>query len=77
MAYWLNDAVPYNPSRQAQFFMDTDMDKNSLPTSTADGVPQNDTVTHKKVKKGSTALSILSGKVFILDSNDTWTEIGG
>lgn len=77
MAYWINDTARYSPSRQIQFFMDSDSDKSDLPTSSAEGEPQDDTVTHKKVGKGSTALSISSGKVFMLDSEDNWTEIGG
>ena len=77
MAYWINDSVLYSPSRQVQFFMDSDSDKDDLPTSSAEGTSQGDTVTHKKVGKGSTVLSISSGKVFILDSEDNWTEIGG
>jgi len=57
--------------------MDADTDKNNLPTVAADGVPQGDSVTHLKCGKGSTAFSIDSGKMFMLNSSNSWVEIGG
>ena len=77
MAYWIKDTAQYSPSRQIQYIMDADSDKSDLPTSTANGTSQGDSVTHLKCGKGSVALSISSGKIFILDSDDDWTEIGG
>lgn len=77
MAYWINDSVPYSPSRQVQYFMDSDSDKDNLPTSSVEGASQGDSVTSKECGKGSIALSIGSGKLFVLDSEDNWTEIGG
>jgi len=36
--YWIDASTQSNSSRQFQFFMDTDSDKNNLPTSTTPGV---------------------------------------
>lgn len=58
--------------RQLQYIVDHDTDVTSLPTSTNRGSDGEDCVTI-----GSMAMSIESGKVFVLDSSDTWTEIGG
>ena len=55
-----------------------DSDVNSLPTSTASGTKQgNDEVSCLPCGKGSTALSIATGKVFMLNSSNVWTAIGG
>lgn len=77
MAYWINDTARSSPTRQMQYIMDTDADKSNLPTAAADGVSQGDSVTHLKCGKGSTALSIGSGKIFMLNSSNSWVEIGG
>lgn len=77
MAYWINDTARFSPTRQIQYIMDADTDKNNLPTVAADGVPQGDSVTHLKCGKGSTAFSIDSGKMFMLNSSNSWVEIGG
>jgi len=60
-----------------QYIMDADTDKDNLPTATAEGASQDDSVTHLKCGKGSTALSIESGKIFMLNSSNSWVEIGG
>lgn len=77
MAYWINDTAPFSPTRQMQYIMDADTDKDNLPTATAEGASQDDSVTHLKCGKGSTALSIESGKIFMLNSSNSWVEIGG
>lgn len=77
MAYWF--AAGHNPgsSRQIQFIMDSDSDVANLPTATANGVKQDDDATHLPCGKGSLALSIASGKIYILNSSNQWTEMGG
>ena len=78
MAYWFRAGISPENSRQVEFIMDSDSDKSSLPTSSSAGTPQNgDDVLHLPVGKGSTAFSISSGKVFMLNSSDSWIEIGG
>lgn len=78
MAYWIDASTKANNSRQFTYFMDTDSDVNSLPTSTASGAKQgNDEVSCLPCGKGSAALSIATGKVFMLNSSNVWTEIGG
>lgn len=78
MAYWIDASTKANNSRQFSFYMDTDADKNSLPTNVASGVQQGeDTVSCLPCGKGSTAFSIASGSVFVLNSNNEWTKIGG
>ena len=73
MAYWINESAKVGNGRQLQYFMDTDADKNNLPTSSAPGVPQGDDQTlHLPCGKGSLSLSIASGKVFVLNSSDQW-----
>jgi len=53
--------------------MDEDSDKNNLPTTSASGVKQGgDSASYLPVGKGSVALSISSGKLFILNSSDEW-----
>ena len=77
MAYWIDNNQPYVSGKQVQFFADTDEDIASLPTSTHIGVKQSDTVSHQIVGKGSIALSIESGNVYMLNSRDFWVKIGG
>lgn len=78
MAFWINESAKVGNARQLQFIMDSDSDKNNLPTSSTSGTQQgNDTVVNLPCGKGSTAFSIASGKVFILNSSDSWVEIGG
>lgn len=78
MAYWIDATTKANSSRQFSFYMDADVDKNSLPTTVASGVQQGeDTVSCLPCGKGSTAFSIASGSVFVLNSNNEWTKIGG
>ena len=77
MAYWIDNKGSDAPSRQISFFMDSDSDVSDLPTSASSGESQGDSVTHLPVNKGSRALSIDSGKKYILNSSDDWTEVGG
>lgn len=75
--YWIDDTAPIRNARQMNFFLDSDADKDSLPTTTSRGVQQGlDTISCLPCGKGSAALSIASSKVFILNSNDKWIEIG-
>ena len=75
MAFWLNAKV-YNPTRQLSFFMDDDNDVSNLPTSSSRGTQTPDTSVNDIVGIGSSALSIDSGKVYILNSEDSWVEKG-
>ncbi len=77
MAYWIDNNQPYVSGKQVQFFADTDADIANLPTATSTGVEQGDSVSHQIVGKGSTALSIESGNVYMLNSNNSWVQIGG
>ena len=78
MAYWIEESASVGNARQITYLMDTDTDKDSLPTTSAPGVQQGeDEVMHMPCGKGSKALSIESGSVFILNSNDEWIKIGG
>lgn len=58
--------------RQYSYIVDADTDIDDLPTSTKKGSNG-----ESCVSVGSMAMSIGSGKIFILDSSDTWTEYGG
>ena len=58
--------------KQLQFIVDADSDISKLPTSTTKG--QNG---EGCVAIGSMAMSIGSGKIFVLASNNTWTVVGG
>lgn len=75
MAFWLNLKV-YNPARQLSFFMDGDDDASNLPTSSSRGTQTPDTSVNDMVGIGSSALSIETGKVYILNSEDSWIEKG-
>lgn len=78
MAYWIDETAKVGNRRQLSFFMDTDADINSLPTSSALGTQQgDDIVSCLYCGKGSAAISIESGKIYILNSNDQWIAIGG
>lgn len=78
MAYWIAAGGNPGASRQVQFYMDEDSDKNNLPTASASGVKQGgDSASYLPVGKGSVALSISSGKLFILNSSDEWVQMGG
>ena len=65
MAYFMHKGLPKG---QKEYFIDTDSDVASLPTSTSTG---------EKAAKGSMAISIASGNLFILNSSDQWTKVGG
>ena len=77
MAYWFVAGTNPGASKQVQFYMDSDSDVVNLPTTTSNGVKQEDDVSYLPCGKGSSALSIESGKVFMLNSNDGWIEFGG
>ena len=78
MAYWIAEGSSVNNSRQLTYIMDEDNDKNLLPKVGIAGTQQGeDEVIHLPCGRGSQAISIASGKLFILDSNNVWTELGG
>lgn len=78
MAYWINESAKVGSGRQISYYLDADSDVANLPTTTTSGVKQGtDEVSCLPCGKGSAALSIGSGKVYILNSNNVWTEIGG
>ena len=58
--------------RQFQYIVDANTDINSLPTSTTKGANGEDCISI-----GSMALSIASGNIYVLDSSNTWTKVGG
>ena len=58
--------------RQYSYIVDADTDIDDLPTSTVKGANG-----EPCVSVGSMAMSIESGKIYILDSSDAWTELGG
>lgn len=57
--------------RQFQFFIDNDSDVSKLPTSTQKGSKGDGCVSI-----GSIAISIESGKLFVLNSSNIWTKVG-
>lgn len=63
MAYKLTNKTfcPYSNAYVKEFICDTDADVNALP----------------KCCTGSTAVSIASGKVFIVDTSGKWVPFGG
>lgn len=75
MAYWYDDtsARGLTSRRCVDFMMDSEEDLEALPTSSAEGEPQGDDSTlHLKVAKGSTAMSIETKILYILNSKDQW-----
>ena len=78
MAYWINESAKVGNGRQISYYLDADSDVANLPTTTTSGVKQGaDEVSCLPCGKGSAALSISSGKFYVLNSNNVWTEIGG
>lgn len=75
MAYWLTGKNATGTANICSYIMDDDSDLSDLPTSSSEGLNQNDGVSHKKADKGSKAFSISSSKNYILNSSDEWTEI--
>lgn len=78
MAYWIDESSlsnVYGSSRQLDFYCDTAADIANLPTHTKEGVPQGDTVTHKKVDKGSSCLCIADSSLYMLNSEDEWIKM--
>lgn len=74
--YWISQDSS-GRDRQMQFFMDSDDDVQNLPGINTMGVQQGeDRVSCLPVDKGSMALSIEGGKVYILNSNNTWKQFG-
>ena len=79
MSYWFDEDSRANArgsSRQLDFMMDSSADLPDLPTTSHEGKPMGDTVTHKQVDKGSSAFSIAEQKIWFLDSNDQWVTKG-
>ena len=76
MAYWFVSGANPSGSKQKQYMMDSDSDITSLPTATSNGVKQADDVTHLSCGRGSMAISISSGKIYVLNSQNSWEEFG-
>lgn len=76
MAYWFVPGVNPGGSNQKQYMMDSDSDLTSLPTATSNGVKQADDVTHLPCGRGSMAVSIQSGTIYALNSQNEWAEFG-
>lgn len=79
MAYWYDDLSARSTSSRRVVMFDTDERGNisDLPTTSAEGTPQDgDSTLHLKVAKGSTALVIEDSSVWMLNSNDEWIELG-
>lgn len=75
--YWL-DSKQSAGTNQKTFFCDSTADISNLPTITSDGEKQgDDPVSNKKVGLGSTCLVVGTGDVYMLDSNNEWTKLGG
>lgn len=70
MAYWFVAGTNPGASKQVQFYMDSDSDVANLPTTTSNGIKQEDDVSYLPCGKGSLSFSIASGKIFILNSSD-------
>lgn len=76
MAYWINQAGNATRPNWRQFYCDTDSDISNLPTSSTEGEDSSiDSTAYKCCSVGSEALSIESGKVFVLNGSDVWSEI--
>lgn len=79
MAYWLDESDPIKysgTSRQVSFFIDTPSDINDLPGINKRGVQQGDnTVSCEPVGAGSSALCISEGALYILNSQNVWTQV--
>ena len=77
MAYWYAAGQGSGAAKQVTFLMDSDSDKADLPTSQNNGSYQGDDVSYLSCGRGSVALSIESGKIYMLNSDDEWVAIGG
>lgn len=75
--YWIsNDAESHGSSKQVSFMCDSLTDISNLPTSQASGVQQGeDTASYLPCAKGSSCFCIGESSLFILNSNDVWTEV--
>ena len=74
MSFWLNESTKVTSSRQLQFYMDTDLDISLLPTSVSYGSGDN-YIYNLPCGKGSAALAIDSGNIYVLNSSDDWVEL--
>ena len=80
--YWL-DQTQSSTNSQKLFYADTESDIENLPTSKKFGVKQDYTYTDPTVEAerpvliGSQCLVIETGDIFMLNSNNIWTKIGG
>ena len=78
MAYWYDDtsARSMTSRRNVDFMMDDDSDVSLLPTIENEGVPQDgDSTLHLPVGKGSSALSIATATLFMLNSQGEWVQM--
>ena len=77
--YWFDETAPVGAGRQVTFFLDNDLDVTNLPTHTRAGSNldnPNDTTLSRPVGIGSKAFVIGSARLYMLDSNDNWVEVG-
>ena len=72
--YWMIKQDGNGYYRMSQYFMDADADVANLPTSQAAGTVQQDGTSHLPTGRGSIAMSLESGTMYILNSNDEWIE---
>lgn len=75
MAYWIDHNNSYVPAGQISYMCDDSSDIPDLPTSSAEGKPMSDSVTHKKCKAGSFCLCIGDSSGWMLNSQDQWVEV--
>ena len=78
--YWIDVNTTSPATSQKNFFADSASDVANLPTMTTWGKgPESvtDPTLNKPVFKGSTCLIIDTGEVYLLDSDNNWTKLGG
>lgn len=76
MSYWINQAGNSNRADWRSFYCDEDKDVDSLPNSKEKGVPQDvDPVANHCCSIGSACLSLSTGNIFLLGSDDIWVPV--
>lgn len=72
--YWI-DLTANCVGGQKEFYCDTQQDIENMPTSSKEGVVQEDNSSaHKKCAKGSSVYCIGNSSVYILNSSDEWKQ---
>lgn len=76
MSYWINQAGNSNRADWRSFYCDEDKDVDSLPNSKEKGVLQDvDPVANHCCSIGSACLSLATGNIFLLGSDDIWVPV--